>query len=404
MELRDYLTALRRYWLTWTGVALAAVALAAVVVLSGSPTYEARASVFVAPASSESGTSGAQFIKQRVTSYPDVARSEAVLGPVIQDMDLTTSVAQLRARVSADSPLESSQIDITVTDEDADDAAAIANAVADEFRRVVEQLETPAEGDSPVSLTVTDPASAPTTPVSAQPALLLGLGLVVGLGLGAAVAVIRSRTDTRLHDEDDVRGAWGPGGEDLVVLTATGRRRSRRFAGRPSALVARRLAAPTGSMPVRAVVLGVDTEDDHQVARSFADEVAAELVDGGVPANVTGPVGGPAKAAKPFEVQLATATTRVPLSEWRIIGERYDGVILVAPAGRVDAADLSEIRALLTAAGALPLAVVLLPAAAPAWPAPCPASRPPPRPRPAPTWSAPARRPRSPRADLGSKC
>ncbi|MBN1094885.1 hypothetical protein JKP76_01705 [Blastococcus sp. TML/C7B] len=175
------------------------------------------------------------------------------------------------------------------------------------------------------------------------------------------MAVIRSRTDTRLHDEDDVRGAWGPGGEDLVVLTATGRRRSRRFAGRPSALVARRLAAPTGSMPVRAVVLGVDTEDDHQVARSFADEVAAELVDGGVPANVTGPVGGPAKAAKPFEVQLATATTRVPLSEWRIIGERYDGVILVAPAGRVDAADLSEIRALLTAAGALPLAVVLLP-------------------------------------------
>ncbi|SDF11947.1 Capsular polysaccharide biosynthesis protein [Blastococcus fimeti] len=361
MELRDYLAALRRYWTTWVGVTLAAVTVALVVVLSASPTYEAKASVFVAASSSESN-SGAQFIKQRVTSYPDVADSEAVLGPVIEDMGLTTTVAQLRARVSADNPLESSQIDILVTDPDAEQAAAIANAVADEFRRVVEQLETPSEGEAPVSLTVTDPANTPSSPVSPQPALFLGLGLVVGLALGAALAVIRSRTDTRLHTEDDVRAAWGADGDELAVLSTARRgRRAHRLAGRPASLVARRLATPVGSMPVRAVVLGVDPEDDHQVARTFADEVAGELVEGGVAANVTGPVGGPAKAAKPFEVQLATATPRVPLSEWRAVGERYDGVVLVAESGRVDGADLREIRAILATASARLLAVVLLP-------------------------------------------
>ncbi len=361
MELRDYLAALRRYWTTWVGVTLAAVLVAFVGVQTATPSYRAKASVYVAVATTE-GTSGAQFIKQRVTSYPEVARSEAVLGPVIEDMGLAASVAELRDRVAADTPLESSQIDITVTDSDPDLAAAMANAIADEFRRTVEQLESPVGAESPVTLTVTDPANAPSGPVSPQPSLFLGLGLLVGLALGAAVAVIRSRTDPRLHSEDDVRSAWGPDGDELAVLTSPPRRRgSTRLSARPASLVARRLAAPVGTMPVRAVILGVDPDADRKVARAFADEVAAEMAEGGVAATVTGTVGGPAKAAKPFEVQLATATPRVPLSEWRTIGDRYDGVVLVAESGRVDGTDLREIRALLSTTGARLLAVVLLP-------------------------------------------
>jgi capsular polysaccharide biosynthesis protein len=361
MELRDYLAVLRRYWTIWVGVTLAAVAVALIVVLSTTPTYSARATVYVAAAGADE-TSGAQFIERRVTSYPDVARSEAVLGPVIADMGLDVSVADLRSRVSADSPLESSQIDITVSDTDAERVAATTNAIAGEFRRTVEELESPAGGDSPVSLTVTDPANVPSDPVSPQAGLFLGLGLVVGLALGAAAAVLRSRTDKRVHTEDDVRSAWGDGGGDVAVLTSPRQqRRAGRLAGGPSSLVARRLAVAAGSTPVRAVVLGVDPEDDHQVARTFAQQVSRELVDGGVSADVTGAVGGPAKGATSSQVQLSTATPRVPLAEWRSIAERYDGVVLVAESGRVDGADLREIRAILTTAGARLLAVVLLP-------------------------------------------
>jgi len=361
MELRDYLAALRRYWSIWAGVTLAALAAALVVVLSTTPSYQASSTVFVA-AASDDGPSGAQFIKQRVTSYPDVARSEAVLGPVIADMGLTTSVAALRDRVSADSPLDSSQIDITVSDADAAQAASIANAIAEKFRQTVEALETPEGAVAPVSLTVTDPANAPSSPVSPRPALLLGLGLVVGLAFGAAAAVLRSRTDSRVHTEDDVRSAWGAAGAGLAVLTAPRQhRRADRLAGRPASLVARRLAAAAGDVPVRAVVLGVDPEDAHRIACSFAEEVSGELVDGGVPASVVSLVGSPAKGARPFEVQLATATTRVPLSEWRSIAERYDGVVLVARSGSVDGSELREINVLLSTTGARLLGVVLLP-------------------------------------------
>ena len=361
MELRDYLAVLRRYWAIWVGVALATLAVALIVVLSTTPTYSARATVYVAAAGIE-GPEGAQFIERRVTSYPDVARSEAVLGPVIADMGLDVSVAELRSRVSADSPLESSQIDITVTDADAVQVAATTNAIADEFRRTVEELESPIGGDTPVTLTVTDPANVPSDPVSPKPGLYLGLGLVVGLALGAAAAVLRSRTDKRVHTEDDVRSAFGADGDDLAVLTSPRQqRRAGRLAGGPASLVARRLAVAAGSTPVRAVVLGVDPEDDLRVARTFAEQVSGELVDGGVPADVTGTVGGPAGAATSSQVQLATATPRVPLAEWHSIAERYDGVVLVAESGRVDGADLREIRAILSTAGARLLAVVLLP-------------------------------------------
>lgn len=58
MELRDYGTALRRYWTTWVGLALAGVLVALTVVLVSTPTYQATAQVFVASTGGE-GTSGA---------------------------------------------------------------------------------------------------------------------------------------------------------------------------------------------------------------------------------------------------------------------------------------------------------------------------------------------------------
>jgi capsular polysaccharide biosynthesis protein len=103
MELRDYGTALRRYWTTWVGLALAGVLVALTVVLVSTPTYQATAQVFVASTGGE-GTSGAQFVNQRVTTYPDVARSRTVLGSVIEELGIQESFADLRARVAAVNP------------------------------------------------------------------------------------------------------------------------------------------------------------------------------------------------------------------------------------------------------------------------------------------------------------
>ena len=356
MELRDYLLALRRYWPTWIGVTVAALLVALGVVLISPPSYQATAQVFVA--SLGEGTSGSQFVNQRVTSYPDVARSSSVLGPVIDDLGLGESVAALRSRVSASNPADTSQIDIAVTDADAERAAEVANAVAEQFGTVVEQLERPGTGETPVELTVTDPATVPTSPVAPAPGLLLPLGLLVGLALGVAAAVVRSRVDTRLYTGDDVRSAWGRDGSELTVHAPSADRRRNPLAGRPVTLLARQLEPLAEDRPVQVVVLSPSL-DGEPAARRLVDELRGELAGWGVPVEVAAAVAtAPARGDRPG-VQLAVGTPEASLREWRRIAREHDGVVLTVEPGRVDRAELQEIRSILGAAGIEPLAVVV---------------------------------------------
>ena len=353
----------------------AALLVALGVVLISPPSYQATAQVFVA--SLGEGTSGSQFVNQRVTSYPDVARSSAVLGPVIEDLDLAESVADLRARVSASNPAETSQIDIAVTDADAERAAEVANAVAEQFGTVVEQLERPGTGEAPVELTVTDPATVPTSPVAPAPGLLLPLGLLVGFALGMAAAVVRSRVDTRLYTADDVRSAWGEDGRALTVHAAAADRRRNPLAGRPVTLLARQLEPLAEDRPLRIVVLSPSVDGEADALR-LADEVRAELAGWAVPVAVDPTMGAaPARDDRPG-VRLAVGSPEASLREWRRIGREHDGVVLAVDSGRVHRAELQEVRSVLGAAGIQPLAVVVSPhrRSARATPADAPAPRP----------------------------
>jgi capsular polysaccharide biosynthesis protein len=358
VELQDYWMALRRYWTTWLGVTLAGLLVALGTVLVTPPTYQATAQVFVA--SVDGSTSGSQFVHQRVTSYPEVADSRTVLAPVIEQLGLSDSFSDLRKQVSATNPVDTSQIDIAVTDGDASRAAQIANAVAERFGTAVEELEHPGDGASPVSLTVTDPATVPTSPISPVPTLLLPLGLIVGLALGAAAAIVRSRWDTRLHSEEDVRAAWGVDADQLVVHAAlAGRKRRALLTHRPTTLLARQLEPMAENQLVRVLALSASAEDQSP-AESVVDQVAAVLTAWDVPVEVLGAA--PATSDDRPEragVQLRVGSPLASLREWRRSSRDLAGVVLVVEPGRIDRADLHEMRSILDAAGVPVLAVVL---------------------------------------------
>jgi capsular polysaccharide biosynthesis protein len=352
MELRDYGVALRRHWGIGVSVALACLLAAVVVVLATPATYRATAQVFVA--STGEGTSGSQFVNQRVTSYPDVARSRAVLDPVIRSLGLDESFADLRERVEATNPLETSQIDIAVTGRDAAEAARVADAVAEEFGTVVEQLERPAGAASPVDLTVTNPATVPTSPASPQTGLLLALGLVVGLALGAAAAVARARLDSRLHTADDVRAAWQGTDDVPVVARPSGRARRSALAGDPVAVLARRLAALAEDRPVSVAVVSPSPD---LAPWSLVEELAPRLRAAGLLTAVVDPAGGDAASAA-ARVRLSVVSPLLALHDWRRLAGTTDVVVAVAP-GRTQRADLAELGTILTGAGIRPLALVL---------------------------------------------
>jgi capsular polysaccharide biosynthesis protein len=358
MEFKDYLAALRRHWPSWVVTTVLGLLIAAQFLHLSTPTYEARAQVFVA--SSSTGTS--QFVSQRVKSYPDVAVSRAVLGPVMDRLNLDAPFAEVRQHVTASNPVDTSQILITATSEYPAQAADLANAVAEEFTKVVEELERTDSGPSPVSLTVTDPAIEPTSPSGASSLYVLTLGFVVGLLLGMALAIVRSRMSTALYDEPAIRAAWGED-ESVHVLTApSGRARRSPLAGRPASALARRLELMAEERPVRVLLLSpTPAPTARRAVLEFATEVVDELKVRGVLAATAGydPETTDPDADTDARVRIDVGNPMAPLRVWRRVAQDCDGVVLVVRSGRVVAADLHELRSVLRTVAIRPLAVVL---------------------------------------------
>lgn len=208
--LQHYLDVLRKRWITVAAGALLGALAGLALALLATPVYTASTQLYVSVQGGQSTSDlvqGSNFTRQQVTSYTAMVGSPLVLGPVIDELGLDERAESLAGRVRAQSPVNSSLINITVNDENGALAATTANAVAEEFARVIDELETPAGGGtSPVKTSVVREAVAPTGPSSPRTSLNVALGLVIGLAAGIAVAALREALDTRVRTEADVLG------------------------------------------------------------------------------------------------------------------------------------------------------------------------------------------------------
>ena len=212
MNLSDYLHVLRKQWVLITVITLLAIGGATAASVLSPRVFQAQTQTFVAIASQDSSAgqilSGSQFTLQRVKSYTQIVNSPRVLDPVIAELGLATSSSELAKHVTADSPLDTVLININVTDGSAEQAALISNAVAVQFGTTVEALETPKSGnESPVKLSVVDPATVPESPISPKPKLNLALGALLGLALGIGFALLRETLDTSVRTPEDLHEA-----------------------------------------------------------------------------------------------------------------------------------------------------------------------------------------------------
>lgn len=209
VELADYLRVLRKRWALILVFTLLGVSLGAGISLVQPRTYEAKSEVFVSTQGGDSSADrqqGNNYTLQRVKTYAHLATTEIVLQPVIDELGLDASVGQVAERVSASAVVDTTILEITAMDEDAQRSADLANAVAATLSDVVEEAE-PAEGDegrSSVRLTTAQSAAVPLLPVSPRVPVTLGLGALVGFSLGFGVAVLREVLDTRIRGASDV--------------------------------------------------------------------------------------------------------------------------------------------------------------------------------------------------------
>ncbi|MGV8896370.1 MAG: polysaccharide biosynthesis tyrosine autokinase [Rhodoglobus sp.] len=208
MELRDYIRILRKSWVLIVLLTLVTVSAAAAYSIAQTPQFSASTRVFVSSQSADSTSElvqGSTFTQARVKTYSSLVTTPIVLLPVIASLGLDVTAEELAERVTASAQLDTTLIEISVTDVDPVVAADIANATSQSLTAVVSKIET-TEGStgSPVKLTRVADATVSSTPVSPNIPLNVALGAVVGLAIGVGLAVLREVLDTRIRNERDI--------------------------------------------------------------------------------------------------------------------------------------------------------------------------------------------------------
>lgn len=214
MELSSYIRILRKNWLVIVLMTTIGLASSTAYSVTRTPIYESTSTVFV---STQAGSTAAElqqgstFTQARINTYVGLVGTPVVLDAVIDDLDLAETAESLASSVRASAALNSTLITITVSSDDANSAARIANEVAVSLAEAVPMLEPAAEdGSSPVRLTRVRDAQPAAVPSSPNTPLNVLLGALLGLGAGVLLAAVRTKLDTRIRtprDAEQVTGA-----------------------------------------------------------------------------------------------------------------------------------------------------------------------------------------------------
>ncbi|TWP35897.1 polysaccharide biosynthesis tyrosine autokinase [Leekyejoonella antrihumi] len=220
MDLQTYLRIFQKRWRAVLAVLVVVVLLAGAYTLLSPKKYASSLQFFVSTSDSTDASQlaqGSTFSQARVTSYTQLVTAPVVLNPVITQLHLNTTAAELGGQVAAIVPPNTVLINVDVTASSPDQAQRIAAAIGKQFPKTIDNLEKVSKNSaSPVKVTVTKSAIINTPPVSPRPTRNLALAVVLGLLLGLGVAVLRHVLDSKVRTKDDVEAL----DEDLTVIGA----------------------------------------------------------------------------------------------------------------------------------------------------------------------------------------
>lgn len=192
----------------WYVVALATLLGAAVAFAASaltSPVYHSSSTLFFALQSGNSGSDinqGSTYTQNQMLSFARLGLSSIVLGDVIDDLDLDMTEAELRHDIDITIPQNTVVLDVRVGSLDKEQAADIANGVAERLAVVVSEIApTDALGKPTVVAEVIEPAAPAvfqTSPNKQRDTLVGGLaGALLSIVTIALVTVL----DTRIRSE-----------------------------------------------------------------------------------------------------------------------------------------------------------------------------------------------------------
>jgi capsular polysaccharide biosynthesis protein len=136
-------------------------------------------------------------MQRRVKMYSGLLATPRLTRPVIEAQGLDTTPERLGERVEASSPLNSNEINITVTGASPTRAAAIATALAAELDKVAKREKPTADLPVSTSVTVVRAATTPDEPRPVRWPLHALAGALAGFAIGLGLAVLRGRSSDK---------------------------------------------------------------------------------------------------------------------------------------------------------------------------------------------------------------
>lgn len=211
MEPLTFLRTLRRGWIVIALAGMLGGLIGGLWATSQTPRYRATTTLFFSVTGVDSTSSllqGSTFTQNQVRSYALLAKMPAVLGPVIEKLDLNMSPNQLATRVTTSIPPDTVLLNVGVESASPQEASDIANEVGTQLAKVVAELskngQSTGSGLKAEGTTVAE-APVPKWPFSPNTKKTVLLGLIAGLVVGSAAVLLREVLNTKVRNEDGVR-------------------------------------------------------------------------------------------------------------------------------------------------------------------------------------------------------
>ena len=194
---------LRRWWLIVLCCIIAAAGTWAFSTRFITPMYRAGVTIYVNNSSSgeriESITSGSLNVSQQlVETYVNIIKSDTVLEKVINAANLNCTAAQLREMLSTQQLAKTEMFKVYILHPDPDQAAYIANAVAEEAPEAIEEFVVGS------STKIIDHAKEPQKPYSPNIKRNTLIGGAVGVVLALIYLTLAFLLDVRIKNEEDL--------------------------------------------------------------------------------------------------------------------------------------------------------------------------------------------------------
>lgn len=172
------------------------------------PKYSAKTTLVLASTSGSDAsnaitTTDVNLNQKLVSTYSEIVRSDAVVGTVIKNLELSIKDNELKKQVSVSAVEDADIIRITVTNEDADEAAKIANEIAKVFGDKVKDIY------KINNINVLDQAVPDYTPSNINHTKDVIIFAFIGAVISVAYVLIANMLDTTIKSTEDIEKGFG---------------------------------------------------------------------------------------------------------------------------------------------------------------------------------------------------